>query len=79
MDYTLFHVGCIADELRESGVSIPGRNFLLPPAVEVPHETEVATSKSSRKSVYLPRWLHKHRFDPAVMVMAFAFYQVNHR
>jgi hypothetical protein len=69
MDYTLFRIECIADELRENGVSIPGRIHPSPLAAEVPQETEVTISKISRKSVYLPQWLHDHRFDPATMVV----------
>jgi len=73
MDYTLFHIGRIADELRENGVSLPGRTNPPSSTTEVPEESEVTTSKSSRSSLYLPRWLHDHRYDPAVMVM---FYTV---
>ena len=69
MDYTLFHVERIADELRENGVSVPGGTDPPPSMVEAPKEAEVTTSKSSRSSLYLPRWLHDHRYDPAVMVM----------
>jgi hypothetical protein len=68
MDYTLFHIERIADELRENGVSIPGRIHTPPSATEVPQETEVTTSKSSRLRVYLPRWLGDHRGDPAATV-----------
>ena len=68
MDYVLFHIERIADELHENGVSVPGRDHPPPSTVEVPQETEVTTSKSSRSSVYLPRWLHDHRYDPAAMV-----------
>lgn len=68
MDYILFHVERIADELRENGVSVPGRSHPAPSTVEVPQETEVTTSKSSRLKIYLPQWLHHHRYDPATMV-----------
>lgn len=70
MDYTLFHIEKIAHELRENGVSVPGRDHPLPSAAEpVPQATEVTISKGSRSSLYLPRWLHDHRYDPAAMVM----------
>ena len=68
MDYILFQIERIADELRENGISVPGRIHPPPSTVEVPQETEVTTSKSSRSSVYLPQWLHNHRNDPAAMV-----------
>ena len=68
MDYTLFHVERIADELRENGVSVPGRTDPPPSTTKALEEAEVTTSKSSRSNVYLPRWLHEHRYDPAVMV-----------
>ena len=68
MDYALFHVERIADELRKNGVSVAGRDHPPPSATEVPQETEVTISKSSRLSVYLPQWLYDHRYDPATMV-----------
>ena len=68
MDYTLLHIERMADELLEEGVSIPGRVRSLPSAAEVPQDTEITTSKSSRSSVYLPKWLYKQRYDPAVTV-----------
>lgn len=68
MDYILFQIERITDELRENGISVPGRIHPPPSTVEVPQETEVTTSKSSRSSVYLPQWLHNHRNDPTAMV-----------
>ena len=67
MDYTLFHIERIADNLRENGVGVSGRSH--PSSAEpAPQETEVTTSKSSRSGVYLPQWLYDHRRDPATMV-----------
>ena len=68
----------IADELRENGVSISGRVHSPPSAMEVPQETAVTTSKSSRSSIYLPWWLHDHRNNPAATV-TFTTHQVVHR
>ena len=68
MDYSLFQVERIADELHENGVPIPRRTHPKPPTVDVPQKTEVTTSKSLRRSIYLPQWLNNHRFDPAAMV-----------
>jgi hypothetical protein len=69
MDYVVFQVERIADELHESGVPIPVPTRPLPQALEIPQESEATTSKSSRKRVYLPQWLQDHRFDPAAMVI----------
>lgn len=77
MDYTLFHIERIADELRENGISVPGRVRSPPSAMEVPQETVVTISKSSRSSLYLPQWLHDHRNDPAATV-TLTPYQVMH-
>jgi len=69
MDYILFHVEKIADDLRKKGVDVPGNDRPPPPALEpVLQAAEVMTSKSSRSSLYLPQWLHNHRYDPAAMV-----------
>ena len=68
MDYILSCIEPIADELRENGISVPGRTHPTPSSVEVPHETEATTSKSSRSKIYLPKWLDDNRFDPAAMV-----------
>lgn len=69
MDYVLFHIDRIANELRENGVSVPGRVHPPPSATEVPPlETEVSTAKTSRSLIYLPGWLRKHCDDPAMMV-----------
>lgn len=73
MDYTLFQVERMADELRKNGVSIPGGNHPLPSETEAPQESEVTTSKSARSTIYLPSWLHKHRYDPAVMVIPITY------
>ena len=77
MDYTLSQVERIASDLREIGVTVPGRVHSPPStAVPVTQETEVTTSKTSRSGVYLPQWLQRHRFDPATMVTRSQFSSV---
>jgi len=70
MDYIRSQINRIADELRIVGVSVPGGPPPPPPpAMEVPQETDVTVSASYKSSIYLPRWLDKHRNDPALMVI----------
>jgi hypothetical protein len=75
MDYVVFQVERIADELHESGISIPIPTRPLPQTSGIPQESEATTSKSSRKGVYLPQWLQDHQIDPAAMV-TFALHQL---
>lgn len=70
MDYVLFHIKRIADNLRENGVVVPGKSYPPPSSTEpVPQEMEVTSSKSSRSRLYLPRWLNEHRYNPVAMVI----------
>jgi len=69
MDYIRSQLNRIADELRTVGVSVPGgAPPPPPPATEVPQETDITVSAGYKSSIYLPRWLDKHRRDPALMV-----------
>ena len=68
MDYIRFQLDRIADELRATGISVPGGTPLPPPVLEATQETEATISTGFKLSTYLPQWLNNHRCDPAVMV-----------
>ena len=68
MDYILSQIERIADELRENGVKVPGKSHSPPRTIEIPEDTEVVISRSSRSKIHLPRWLQNHRHDPAFTV-----------
>lgn len=78
MDYVVSQVERIANELHESGVSIPIPARPPPQTSEIPQESEATTSESSRKRVYLPQWLRDHRSDPAATVMFGLYLLVRH-
>jgi hypothetical protein len=78
MDYVVFQVERIADELHESGVPVPIPTRPLLQHSEIPQELDATTSKFSRKGVHLPQWLQDRRFDPAAMVTFEAHQLIRH-
>lgn len=75
MDYIDFQVRRIADDLQRAGVSIPGHTPTTNPTHEPQQEAGISIARGHKSTVYLPRWMHDHREDPALTVSTF-FYSV---